>query len=111
MRLQKLSSVLQNKFVCLVYETNLHIKTLCAAQYVARASLRCSADKLVASKPAMKGKHDTGVLRTLVKIRLSSAVVIQWSPQVDLASHVCGDTQVSSALHSESSVTEAKSVR
>ena len=40
----------------------------------------------------MKDTQETSVLRKFVKIQPSFAVAIQWSLQVDLASHVSGDT-------------------
>ena len=55
--------------------------------------MRCSADKRVAGKLAMKDTQETSVLKKFVKIQTSFAMVIQWSPQVDLASNVSGDMQ------------------
>ncbi len=46
-----------------------------------------------ASKLAMKDTKETSMFRKFVKIQTSFAVVIQWPPQVDLASRVNGDTQ------------------
>ena len=56
----------------------------------------------------MKDTQETSMLRKFVKTQTSFAVVIQWSPQEDLASHVGGDAQ---ALHSDLQVSEAISVR
>ena len=48
----------------------------------------------VASKLAMKDTQETSMLRKFAKIQTSFAMVIQWSPQVDLAPNVSGDMQV-----------------
>ena len=71
-------------------QTNLHAKTLCG---MCVNEMQCRHFAHFASKLAMKDTQETSMLRKFVKIHTSFAVVIQWSPQVDLASHVIGDMQ------------------
>ncbi len=68
--------------------------------------MRYSADKHFASKLAMKDTQENSVLTKFVKM-----LVTQWSPQVDLASHVSGAMQAFESLTLGLQVSEAILVR